>query len=56
MEKTGLEPKDYKIWVDWNREIVSFHEVAGFEPMPFESQETRQANIRILITAGFRFQ
>lgn len=54
MEKTGLE--DYKIWIDWEREIVSFHEAQGFEPLPFANQEARSANINILITAGFRFQ
>lgn len=50
------ERGNYELWIDWEREIVSFHEAQGFEPIPFVSQENRQANIRILVTAGFRFQ
>lgn len=47
---------DYKIWIDWKQEIVSFHEADGFDPLFFASLESRQANIRILLTLGFRFQ
>jgi len=58
MEQVLLEPKcsEHTIWVDWKQEIVSFHEAEGFDPMPFTTQESWEANIRILLTAGFRFQ
>lgn len=47
---------DYQIWIDWKREIVSFHEADGFDPLQFASSESRQANIHILLILGFRFQ
>ena len=58
MEQILSEPKcsNRTIWVDWTQEIVSFHEAAGFEPIPFTTQECWQANIRIFLTAGYRFQ
>lgn len=33
-----------------------FHEVPGFDRLPFGTEENWQANIRILLTEGFRFQ
>lgn len=58
MKQILLEPKvkDYKIWIDWKQEVVSFHEAVGFEALPFATLEAQQANIHILLTAGFRFQ
>lgn len=47
---------EHKIWINWEQEIVSFHEVEGFDPLLFVSSESWQANIRILLTLGFRFQ
>ncbi len=58
MKKVSLAP-DFvgsTIWVDWEQEIVSFREAAGFEPIPFTTQKCWQENLRILMTAGFRFQ
>lgn len=58
MKQVLLEPKfnAYQIWMDWKQEIVSFHEIVGFEPPPFATLEDQQANIHTLLTAGFRFQ
>lgn len=47
---------DYNVWINWNDKIVSFHEEPGFERLPFGSRESWNANIRILLTEGFRFQ
>ena len=46
----------YLIWVNWDTQVVSFHAVEGYEPMPFYSKENWQANIHILLLEGFRFQ
>lgn len=46
----------YMIWVDWKEQVVSFHEEAGFEALPFATEASWQANLSILITEGFRFQ
>lgn len=51
-----MENGDYNMWINWEEEIVSFHEVPGFELLPFGTMENLQANIRILLMAGFRFQ
>lgn len=48
--------EQYWIWVNWAMEIVSFHQVKGFEALPFASEESRRANITILLSEGFRFQ
>lgn len=50
------EENMYIIWINWSDQVVSFHEVPGFEQLPFGSAEKWQANIRILLTEGFRFQ
>ena len=46
----------YMIWINWEDQIVSFHEEPGFDRLPFGSEANWQANIRILLTEGFRFQ
>lgn len=46
----------YMMWINWEEQIVSFHEVPGFDRLPFGTEENWQANIRILLTEGFRFQ
>lgn len=58
MEQDLLGPqcREHQIWVDWTQEIVSFHKVDGFDSLFFVSLESWQANIRILLTLGFRFQ
>lgn len=50
------EETEYRIWVDWDHSIVSFHPMEGFEPVSFFSHATYQANLRILVQSGFRFQ
>ncbi len=54
--KKGMETEAYRLWIDWQEKIVSFHEVAGFEQLPFATHEAQQANAVILLAAGFRFQ
>lgn len=58
MKKVLFEPncEGGTIWVDWMQEIVSFHEAAGFEPIPFTTQECWHESLRILMAADFRFQ
>ena len=46
----------YMIWINWEDQIVSFHEEPCFDRLPFGSEANWQANIRILLTEGFRFQ
>lgn len=50
------ETTEYRLWVDWEREVASFHPELGFDVVSFCSQENYQANLRILIQSGFRFQ
>lgn len=45
-----------KMWVNWVERIVSFHEVAGYEMLQFETEEKRMAQLRMFLTEGFRFQ
>ena len=45
-----------KMWVNWVERIVSFHEVADFEELQFETEESRMAQLRMFLTEGFRFQ
>lgn len=50
------EAADYRLWIDWDQQIASFHPVNGFDSVCFYSQENYQANLRILLQSGFRFQ
>lgn len=50
------EAAGYRLWVNWEREIASFHPVSGFDVVYFCTQENYQANLRILVQSGFRFQ
>lgn len=53
MEK---EREQNAMWVNWKERIVSFHEVADFEMLQFETEESRLAQLRMFLTGGFRFQ
>jgi hypothetical protein len=44
------------MWVDWQKSIVSFHPVTGYELLRFSSRENYQARVHILVQSGFRFQ
>lgn len=46
----------YRMWIDWEEAIVSFHPVSGFEQICFSSRESYQARVQILVQSGFRFQ
>ena len=46
----------YQIWVNWDHCVVSFHPENGFDLVYFHSEDNYQANIRILVQSGFRFQ
>lgn len=46
----------YKLWVDWEHHVASFHPAEGFDVVCCFSEENYQANLRILIQSGFRFQ
>lgn len=50
------ENRDYIMWINWENQVVSFQEEPGFDQLPFGTMENLQANIRILLTEGFRFQ
>lgn len=45
----------YRIWVDWEKHVVSLSPVQGFEMICFFSRESYQENLRILTNSGFRF-
>lgn len=45
----------YLIWVDWQAGAVSLSYRAGFESLPFTSERSRQMNVALLLTEGFRF-
>ena len=51
-----MTESNYIMWIDWEERVVSFHEVQGYDQLPFGTMETMQANIRILLTEGFQFQ
>lgn len=46
----------YQIWVNWDHSVVSFHPEAGFDTVYFHSEDNFNANLRILVQSGFRFQ
>lgn len=46
----------YRIWIDWEQLIASFHPIQGYELIRFDSQENYQAKVHILVQSGFRFQ
>lgn len=48
--------ENYQLWVNWDEHIASFQPKPGFETVTFFSQENYQANLRILLQSGFRFQ
>ncbi len=50
------EATKYRMWIDWEKAIVSFHPVQGYEQFRFSSRENYQARIQILVQSGFRFQ
>ncbi len=45
----------YYLWINWTDRVVSFHQMDGYDCLPFTSQENYHANIRILLQAGFLF-
>lgn len=46
----------YQLWVNWDCSVVSFHPVNGYDAVYFHSHDNYQANLRILVQSGFRFQ
>ena len=50
------QPPMYQLWVNWDELIASFQPKAGFDALSFCYNENYQANLRILIQSGFRFQ
>ena len=50
-EETG-----YQIWIDWERQVVSLENTAGYEMLCFFSREKYQENLRILTESGFRVE
>lgn len=50
------QTRDYRIWVNWEKAIASFHPIQGYEMVNFESRENYQARLHILVQSGFRFQ
>lgn len=50
------EARLWGFWVNWERKIVSFHPVQGYETMQFDSEDAWMAMTLILATRVFRFQ
>ena len=50
------EETSYRIWVDWERHLVSLQPIAGFEMICFFSREKHLENIGILTQSGFRIE
>ena len=51
-----MEGDSYRIWVDWERHVLSLRPAAGYEMICFFSRERYQENLRILTQSGFRLQ
>ena len=51
-----LDTPQYRMWIDWEKAIVSFHPVTGYEQISFSTRENYQARVQILVQSGFRFQ
>jgi len=51
-----VEDMKYIIWVDWQNEVVSFHQSPGFEAVHFATESALQANLQIMLSEGFLFQ
>lgn len=46
----------YQIWINWGQSDVSFHPITGYDNLRFDTRETYDAKVQILLLAGFRFQ
>lgn len=51
-----VEAQKYRMWIDWEQAIVSFHPVKGYDFISFSSRENYHARVHILVQSGFRFQ
>ena len=51
-----VEMPKYRMWIDWDKAIVSFHPVNGYEQISFSTREHYEARVHILVQSGFRFQ
>lgn len=45
----------YQIWINWGQSDVSFHPIIGYDNLRFDTRETYDAEVQILLLAGFRF-
>ena len=50
------EETSYRIWGDWERQIVSLQSIAGYEMVCFFSRESFRENLRILTQSGFHIE
>lgn len=55
METRG-EPQVWRIWVNAEERVVSFHQEAGFQLLEFHSWEYFQAAIDQYTTQRYRYQ
>ena len=39
MDKERETMRQWFVWVDWNRRIISFHEVAGFDRLEYPTHD-----------------
>lgn len=51
-----VQTDQYRLWVNWEKEIASFHPIQGYEMVHFQSRENYHARLHILVQSGFRFQ
>lgn len=43
------EQKDYSVWVDWEKRVISFSNAEGFEEIQFP---TREEKLQFAVTRG----
>lgn len=56
MNEENKEPEVYPIWIDWEKRIISFHEVKDFEKMQFSTHEAMFKFVIKKGSAGFAIQ
>lgn len=54
--KAGEKPQIWRIWVDAEERVVSFHEEPGFQLLEFQSREFFQAAIDQYTRQRYRYQ
>ena len=52
----GLEKQSYRLWVQWEEKIISFHKEDGFEELSFANRDELLAYAAEKSNSGYAIQ